>query len=56
MSCSKLELKNRVSYALANSNKCFFFKKRVPMMMGFPGKLKTGLLGWGGEYITPGSE
>lgn len=37
---------------LASSNKCFFFKKTLHMMMGSPGQLKTGLLGWGGEYMN----
>lgn len=35
-----------------NSNKCFFIKKKVHMMMGFPGKLKIGLLAWGNESMN----
>lgn len=27
-------------------------KKEVNVMMGFPEKLKIGLLGWGGEYMN----
>lgn len=30
----------------------FLVKKKVNVMMGFPEKLKIGLLGWGGEYMN----
>lgn len=30
----------------------FIVKKKMNVMMGFPEKLKIGLLGWGGEYMN----
>lgn len=39
MSHSKLALKNLLSYAIGKILTNFFFvKKKVPVMMGFPGK------------------
>lgn len=52
MSHSKLDWKNMLSYATDKILTGVLIKRKVNVMMGFPEKLKIGLLGRGGEYVN----